>query len=143
LWKNFVFPLFNIDIGIGQGSALSSIFLAFYISLIFYIFEKRSKNLNIPASFLSFINDGFLILQEKYFEKTNTFLFCSYNIILSLLKQFGLIIKHEKSKIFHFSKSYRIFNLSSLDPSLLRGPILHSKDIWKYLGFIFDKKLFF
>jgi len=80
--ENFVFSLFNIDIGIGQDSALFPILLALYISLIFYIFEKRSKNLNILVSFLSFVNDRFLILQGKSFEKTNTFLFCSYNIIL-------------------------------------------------------------
>jgi len=87
----------------------------------FYIFEKRSKNLNIPASFLSFVNDGFLILQGKSFEKTNTF-FCSYNIILSLLKQFGLVIKHRKSKIFYLSRSYRIFNFSSLISVFLENP---------------------
>jgi len=102
LWKNFVFSLFNIYIGVGQGSVLSLILSALYISLVFYILEKRSKNLNIPALFLSFVDNGLIISQEKSFEKTNTFLFCSYDIILFLLKQFGLVIKHEKSKIFHF-----------------------------------------
>ena len=141
--ENFVFSLFNINIGIGQDSALFPILLALYISLIFYIFEKRSKNLNILILFLSFVNDRFLTLQGKSFKKTKTFLFCSYNIILFLLKQFGLVIKHKKSKIFHFSKSHRIFNLSFLNLSLLRGPILCSKNIWRYLDFIFNRKLFF
>ena len=118
LWNNFFPSLFNIDVGVEQGSILSLILSAFYISPIFHIFEKRSKNLNIPISSLSFVNNELLILQEKSFEKTNAFLYCSYNIISFLLNQFGLVIEHGKSKVFHFSRSYEIFNSSSLDLSL-------------------------
>ena len=39
-WNNFSFPLYNVDIGVGQGSALSPILSALYLSLIFYILEK-------------------------------------------------------------------------------------------------------
>ena len=88
LWNDFIPSFFNVDVGIGQDFALSPILLALYISLIFHIFEKRSKSLNIPISFLFFIDDRLLISQEKSSEKTNAFLFCSYNIILSLLNQF-------------------------------------------------------
>ena len=116
--EQFFPPLFNIDVGVEQGSVLSPILSAFYISPIFHIFEKRSKNLNIPISSLSFVNNELLILQEKSFEKTNAFLYCSYNIISSLLNQFGLVIKHGKSKVFHFSRSYEIFNSFPLDLSL-------------------------
>jgi len=62
LWNDFISSFFNVDIGIGQDSALSPILLALYISLIFHIFEKGSKNLNIPISFLFFIDDGLLVL---------------------------------------------------------------------------------
>ena len=68
-----------------QHLALSPILLALYLSLLFYIFEKCVKNLKILVSFLSFIINGLLISQEKSFEKTNLFLFCSYNIVSSLL----------------------------------------------------------
>ena len=61
----------------------------------------------------------------------------------SLLEQYGLVIEHEKSEISHFSRSNSIFNLPFLDLSPLGGPILHPQDIWKYLGFIFNRKLFF
>ena len=118
-----------MNVGVGQGSALSLIFSAFYISPIFYIFGKRSKNLNISISFLSFIDNRLLISQEKSFEKTNTYLFCSYNIILSLLDQFGLIVKYRKSQVFYFSRSYKPFNPSSLNLSLLGGSCLQPKDI--------------
>jgi len=54
-----------MDIGVGQGSALPSILSALYILPIFYIFKKRSKNLNIPVLFLSFFDNGLLISQKK------------------------------------------------------------------------------
>ena len=143
LQNNFVFSLFNINIDVRQGSTLFSILSALYILIIFHIFKKRSKNLKISVSLLCFVGDRLLISQEKSFEKTNALLFCSYNIILSLLNQLELMIEDKKSKVFHFSRSYRIFNPSSLNFSLFREPILCPKDIQRYLGFIFDRKLSF
>jgi len=49
LWNDFVSSFFNIDIDVGQGLALSPILSILYISPIFHIFEKISKNLNIPV----------------------------------------------------------------------------------------------
>jgi len=77
------------------------------------------------------------------FDKTNTILFCSYNIITSLFNQFGLTTKYERSKVFHFLRSHGNFNPSLLSLSPLRGPILWPKDIWRYLSFIFNRKLSF
>jgi len=114
LWNNFLSPFSNGDIGIEQGSALSSVLLALYLSPIFHIFEKRAKNLKIPVSFISFVDNNLFISQEKSLEKSNSYLFCNYNIISSLLKQFGLIIEHKKTEIFHFSRLY------SLQSSLIR-----------------------
>jgi len=62
-------------------------------------------------------------------EKSNTNLFCSYNIISSLFKQFGLVIKHDKSEIFHFSRSTKNFNLPPLDLKPLEGAILNPKTL--------------
>ena len=73
----------------------------------------------------------------------NTILFCSYNIIFSLFEQFELTIKHGKLEVFHFSRSTKNFNLSSLNLSLSGGPILWPKNTWRYLDFIFNKKLSF
>ena len=100
-----------------------------YLSPIFHIFGKRAKSLKIPVLFLSFVDDGPFISQKK-FEKMNSYLFCSYNVISFLLKQFGLIIEYGKSEIFHFSRSYGLFNPSLLDLSYLRGLILHLKETW-------------
>ena len=55
----------------------------------------------------------------------------------------GLVVEHGKTDIFHFSRSYKAFNSPPLDSSILGDPILLSKDIWRYLSFIFDQKLTF
>ena len=59
------------------------------------------------------------------------------------LGQFGLVIEHGKTEIFHFSRLQEVFNPLSLDFSILRGLVLHPKENWQYLGFIFDIKLSF
>ncbi len=73
------------------------------------------------------MNDGLFISQEKSYEKSNENLFCSYSIISSLFK-------HKKSEIFHFSRSTKNFNPSSLDCGLLGGSILCLKKIRDTLG---------
>jgi len=56
---------------------------------------------------------------------------------------FGLIVEHFKTEIFHFSRLHGLFNLSPLNLSSIGSPILHPKEIWKYLSFIFNRKLSF
>ena len=60
-WNNFSSPSFNVDVRVGQGSALSTILSILYLSPLLYIFEKQLKNLKIPVSILSFINDRLFI----------------------------------------------------------------------------------
>ena len=60
-----------------------------------------------------------------------------------LLDKFGLIIEHSKTETFHFNRLHGMFNLPPLDLSTIGGPVLHPKNSWKYLGFIFDRKLTF
>jgi len=104
LWNNFSSPLHNIDIGVGQGSTLSPILSALHLSPIFYILEKQLKNLKIPVSILSFVNDGLFISQNKSIHVSNTNLFCSYNIVSNLLTKFGFVVEYEKTEVFHFSR---------------------------------------
>jgi len=72
-----LFPLLLGQIYIGQESILSPILSALYISPISYIFEKRAKNiiLCLSISFLSFVDDGLFISQEKTYEKIKHFNF--------------------------------------------------------------------
>ena len=101
-WNNFSSSFFNVNIGMGQGSALSPVLSALYLALILHILEKNLKNLKFPVSILLFIDDSFFIAQSKSLTILNSFLFCSYNITSSLLKKFGLIIEHGKTGILFF-----------------------------------------
>jgi len=82
VWNHFISLYFKANIGVGQKFVLFPIFSAPYITPMFYIFEKKTKNLltPIPVLILSFVNDGLLISQEKSYEKSNMTLFYSYSI---------------------------------------------------------------
>ena len=80
---------------------------------------------------------------EQIFDSSISQFFCSYNILSKLLDSFGLVIKHSKTEVFYFSRSQGLFNPPPLDLFLIGGLILQPKDTWKYLGFIFDRKLTF
>ena len=143
LWNNLSSPLFTVNIGVGQGSALSPILLALYLTPLLYILEKHLINLKIPVSILSFVDDGLIIAQNKSLDISNSHPFCSYNVLSKLLDSFGFIVEHAKTEVFHFNRLHGAFDPPLLDLSLIGGPILHLKDTWKYLGFIFDHKLMF
>jgi len=77
---------------------------------LFSIYLKRTKNLliPIPVSIFSFVNNGLFVSQKKIYEKSNAVLYCSYSIISFFFNQFGLVIKYDKSEIFHFSRHNNI-----------------------------------
>ena len=143
IWNDLYSSDFKVNVRVGQGSALFPILSALYLTLFLYILEKCLKNLKISIFILLFIDNGLIIAQNKFLDMSNAHLFCSYNILSKLLDNFGLVIKHMKTDIFHFNRLHGIFNPPPLDLLPIGGPILHPKDTWKYLGFIFDRKLMF
>jgi len=114
--------------GVGQGSALSPILSTLYLLPLLYILEKHLKTLNIPVSLISFVNDSLFILQNKSINISNLQLFCSYNVLLGLLKKFGLSIEHSKTEMFHFNRSHGTFNPPPLNLSPLGELILYPKN---------------
>ena len=142
-WNNFSLHAFDVNVGVGQGSTLSPILSALYLSLFFHIFEKCLKNLDLKISTLLFVNDGLIITQSNLFQLSNAHLFSSYNIMLILMFKFGLQVEYSKTEVFHFSRLHSTFNPPSLNLSPIGSPLLVPKIIWKYLGFIFDRKLCF
>ena len=142
-WNNFSSFIFDVNVGIEQSLALSPILLALYLSPFLHILEKQLKNLKIPVSIISFVDDGLFISQDKSLEVFNACLFCSYNIMSNLLDKFELIAEYLKTEVFHFSRIQGPFNPPPLNFSLLGEPILSLKNSWKYLRFIFDRKLIF
>ena len=137
-WNKFSSPMFKVNVEVDQGSTLSSILSALYLSSFLYILEKRLKTINIPVSLLSFVDDGLFIFQNKSIDVSYSQLFCSYNVLSGLLDKFGLNIEHSKTKTFHFNRSHGTFNPPPLDLSPIGGPVLCPKNLWKYLGFIFN-----
>jgi len=123
-WNNFMSPIFNVNIGVGQGSVLSPILSALYLLPFIYILEKHLKNLKIPVSIISFVDDGLFISQSNFFDILNSCLFCSYNVLTNLLEKFGLVVRHSKTENFYFNRSQGIFNLPPLNLSPLGGSIL-------------------
>jgi len=113
-----------LDPIVGQELALSPILSALYISSILHIFEKCLKSLKIPISFISFVDNGLLVTQSKSLSTSNSFLFCSYHIISSLIERFGLILEYSKTKVFHFSRTNGPFNSPFLNLSPLGGLVL-------------------
>ena len=138
LWNSFSSSFCIVDVGISQELALLPILSALYLSLIFYILENCLKNLKISIPILSFMNNGLFIAQHKSISISNVNLYCSYNVISTLLTRFGLVVKHGKTKVFHFSRLHGVFNPSSLDLTPLGGFVLLPKTMWQYLGFFFD-----
>ena len=79
-WNNFSSNLFDINVGVGQESALSPILSTLYLSPFLHILENHLKILDLKISILSFVNDSLLILQSKSFHLSNACLFSSDNI---------------------------------------------------------------
>jgi len=90
VWNHFTSPFSKVGVGVGQESAnsLFPILLALYITFLFHIFKKRTKNLSIPilVSILSFVNNGLFVSQEKSYEKSNVVFYYSYSICQSYKK---------------------------------------------------------
>ena len=125
-WNEISSPNFEVNMGVGQESALFPILSALYLSPFLYILEKHLKNLKIPVSFISFVDDGLIIAQNKLIDTSNSQLFCSYNILSKLLDKFGLIVEHSKTDIFHFNRSHDIFSpLPLLSEVLSSNPKSH------------------
>jgi len=121
VWNDLQSPDFEVNIGVGQGSALFPILSALYLTLFLYILEKYLKNIKIPISILSFMDDGLIIAQNKFIDILIAHLFCSYNVLSKLLINFGLVIEHGKTEVFHFNRSHGIFNPPPLDLSSISG----------------------
>ena len=121
LWNDFVSPSFNINVGVGQESALSPILSALYLSSIFLSLENCLKILKIPIFIISFVDNGLFISQNKSIMHSNANLFYSYNIISSLLSKYGLVVEYGKTDVFHFSRSHKAFNPPSLNLSSIGG----------------------
>jgi len=121
----------DVNVSVGQGSALSLILSALYLAPIIKTFKIKIKSLNkeIPMDILSFVDDGLLISQEKSYSHSNSFLLCSYNIMSKILIDAGLVMEHGKMELFHFTRARHPPNLF-INLTSVGGPIIFPKPIW-------------
>jgi len=141
-WNFFFSHACDADVGVGQGSALSPILSVLYIASLLHLFECQAQALNLDTSTLSYVDDGLLVSQGRTYNKTLPELTSSYSIVSDLMVSFDLVIEHDKSEIFHFSRAHNNSN-PKLDLLAISAPILKPKTYWRYLGFYFDWQLSF
>ena len=115
-WFYFILFLYGYRCWLRIGT-ISSLICSFYYSNFLHLWKKNKKSKYFCFFFLLFVDNELFISQEKSFTNTNTNLFCSYNIMFSLLDQFGLVVKYRKTEIFYFSRLYSTFNPLALDLS--------------------------
>ncbi|PPQ94128.1 hypothetical protein CVT25_007913 [Psilocybe cyanescens] len=116
-WGDFISDLRQADVGVGQGSALSPVLSALYLTLIMRLFELDP--LTCGCFLLSYVDDGTLVVQLKSLLDNCEALKQAYSVIFKLFKKFGLALEHDST--------------IPLKPKLY----------WQYLGFYFDHKLTF
>jgi len=93
----------------------------FYTFFKNYLVERKTKYL------WNDVDNDLFISQNKSIPHSNMNFFCSYNVIFFPLIRFSLVVEYRKTKVFYFSKSYRVFNPPSLDLTGTGGPILLPK----------------
>ncbi|CAA7270641.1 unnamed protein product [Cyclocybe aegerita] len=142
-WNTFQSDSRSADVGVGQGSALSPVISGLFIAPVMKLFYIKAVPLNMML--LSFVDDGTILAQSKQLDDNNVGLRKAYKIIYLLFVAFALVLEHDKTELFHFSRRRDAYN-----PSLDLGYAPHTgatplkpKTYWRYLGFYFDRGLTF
>jgi hypothetical protein len=140
-WDNDLSPEFPSSVGVGQGSALSPILSALCLAPLLKEFECRVH----VAVLISYVNDSTIIVQSDTWDKNLVKLKSAYRIVFELTQSMGLVLEHNKSEGFHFSRKH---GDSNPDINLGYAPYtgttpLHPGTTWRYLGFFFDRALTF
>jgi hypothetical protein len=138
LWNSLLSPLFDATVGVEQGSAISPMLSALYITPVMHGFSARTQHLGCVI--LLYVDDGTIIVQSKSLSDNLVPLKEVYWTINNILHAFGLVLEHDKSEIFHFMRTRR-----DVPPPLALSDdiLLTLKLYWHYLGFFFNKTLSF
>jgi len=135
-WDNQLSEPFPAAVGVGQGSALSPILSALYLAPVLWEFHTKRHN----AQLISYVDDGTIIVQSKTWEENLVKLKSAYATVFQLTAALGLVLEHEKSEAFHFSRKHEDLNpLVDLGYAPYTGntPLIPSK-VWRYLGIFFN-----
>ncbi|KAJ3510741.1 hypothetical protein NMY22_g15879 [Coprinellus aureogranulatus] len=142
-WNNFVSDPMQADVGVGQGSALSPVLSALVVAPIMKLY--RIKEVGLGTTLITFVDDGTIAAQTDSIEMNCRMLYHAYAFIHALFTAAGLVLEHDKSEAFHFTRAR-----SGADRPIDLGFAPHTgetplrpKKFWRYLGFYFDQRLTF
>ncbi|KAJ3499655.1 hypothetical protein NMY22_g19489 [Coprinellus aureogranulatus] len=142
-WNNFVSDPMQADVGVGQGSALSLVLSALVVAPIMKLY--RIKEVGLGTTLITFVDDGTIAAQTDSIEMNCRMLYHAYAFIHALFTAAGLVLEHDKSGAFHFTRARsgadRPIDLG-FAPHTSATP-LRPKKFWRYLGFYFDQRLTF
>jgi hypothetical protein len=142
-WNAFTSDPYLADVGVGQGSAMSPVLSALYLTLITRLF--RASEIGRETNLMTYVDDGTIIAQSREIKDNLPLLKSAYGWLFRAFTALGLVLEHDKSEGFHFSRS-RVFNPPPIDlgyaPFTGDTPLV-PKTTWRYLGFFFDCKLTF
>ena len=140
-WEGKLFPPFETSVGVGQGSALSPILSALYLAPVLW-----QASLEVPeAALMLYVDDSTIIVQSKMWGANLTKLRSAYSVVFELTQALGLVLEHDKSEVFHFSRKSGDAN-PPVDlgyAPFTRDSLLRPNTYWRYLGFFFNQSLTF
>jgi hypothetical protein len=121
-WDSFTSDPFTADMGVGQGSAMSPVLLALYLTLIMRRF--RTSDVGCKVDLMSYVDDGTVIAQSCRVEDNLPLLKEAYEWLFCMFKSLGLVLEHDKS-FFLFLFLYQQFITQCLNA--VRGPIIQTE----------------
>ncbi|KAJ3520538.1 hypothetical protein NMY22_g12711 [Coprinellus aureogranulatus] len=102
-WNNFVSDPMQADVGVGQGSALSPVLSALVVAPIMKLY--RIKEVGLGTTLITFVDDGTIAAQTDSIEMNCRMLYHAYAFIHALFTAAGLVLEHDKSEAFHFTRA--------------------------------------
>jgi len=140
-WNGILSEIFGFDVGVGQGSALFPILSALYLAPLLWHFDKEM----LGATLMSYVDDGTIIVQSSTWKKNLLLLKEAYHVVFEITQAMGLVLEHDKSEVYHFSRKSNDHNPAvDLGYAPYTGDTpLTPKPFWRYLSFYFDQQLRF
>jgi ribonuclease HI len=144
-WGEAVSPLQEVNVGVGQGSALSPVLTNLYIAPILFKCDPidGSAPLADKSSLFFYVDDGLLVATSPSCTENVPILREKYQVICRELERIGLRLEHDKTELMHFHQKTTTV-MPGIDLGLApfhNGRLLMPSKVWRYLGFYFTPRL--